>query len=94
MKLKEWGFMRHKPRRTGATREGGRDSRQSSEDTEQDERESSATVEAMTIDPTPTALCEKRGGWQVVPEPDLVEAEPTFMGMLHQTPRYLKLHEF
>ena len=80
MKLKEWGFMRHKPRRTAPKRNDDHD------EEEQDERDSSATVEPMSVEPTPTALCQKQGGWQVLSDTELAEAEPTFMGLLHQAP--------
>ncbi|KAH7076242.1 hypothetical protein FB567DRAFT_452537 [Paraphoma chrysanthemicola] len=90
MKLKEWGLMRHKARgKTGMSRSMGEDNSRSRDSTEeQDERQSSATVEPMSVVPTPVAFSEKQGGWQVVPEPQLAEAEPTFMGMLHQTPSF------
>ncbi|KAH7063866.1 hypothetical protein BKA63DRAFT_183826 [Paraphoma chrysanthemicola] len=90
MKLKEWGLMRHKARgKTGTSRSMGKDDSRSRDSTEeQDERQSSATVEPISVAPTPVAFSEKQGGWQVVPEPQLAEAEPTFMGMLHQTPSF------
>lgn len=78
----EWGFMRHKPRKSAAARRASRDTSQATGDEgEQAERDSSATVE-----PIPPAVCEKQGSWDVVPQADLAEAEPTFMGLLHQAP--------
>jgi hypothetical protein len=102
MKLKEWGFMRHKPRNTASRREVGQSKSATlsqPDETEQSERDSSATVEPMSVDfasvgtsvPEPVAVDaqptepqKKRGGWQVVA--DVAHAEPTFMGLLHQTP--------
>lgn len=74
--------MRHKPRRNAMARNTSREMSQvDRDDEEQQERDSSATIA-----PTPPAVCEKQGGWQVVPNAELAEAEPTFMGLLHQTP--------
>jgi hypothetical protein len=83
MKLKDWGFMRHKPRRPAASRDRdvGPDEPQVEEEALQD-IDSSATVEPMIVDPPQT---HKEGGQQIVPDAELAEAEPTFMGMLHQT---------
>jgi hypothetical protein len=102
MKLKEWGLMRHKPRKSSSKR---RDADELDADRlgdeEQSERASSATVEPMAMDldhdepslldstalePGSTDHCTKRGGWQLVPGADLSNADPTFMGLLHQAP--------
>lgn len=88
MKLKEWGFMRHRPRRTANDRNTGEADQPSPKDGEQDERESSATVEPISTDGTPTAACEKPGGWKVVPNADTV-AEPTFLGLLNRDREYV-----
>ncbi|KAF2821445.1 ankyrin [Ophiobolus disseminans] len=82
MKLKEWGFMRHKPRRTAAERNASRESSHIApvDNGDREERDSSATIE-----PTPAVVHEKQGGWKIVPESELAEAEPTFMGLLHQS---------
>jgi hypothetical protein len=82
MKLKEWGFMRHKPRRAAANRDASGEAAENDRDNAHDTRQDSSA----TIVPSPPAACEKRGGWQVLPDTQLVEAEPTFMGMLHQAP--------
>jgi hypothetical protein len=101
MKLKEWGFMRHKTRRSTVRRGNSKEARHSScEEEEHDNRDMSATVEPMPaesiqiesimVEPaelTPPEICEKGGGWQVVAEADLAIAEPTFMGLLHHLPR-------
>jgi hypothetical protein len=105
MKLKEWGLMRHKPRKkiTKLSNDKDRSATPSQrEDEEQSERDSSATVEPMLMDlpPVQTALdvtlpldsrttehCTKQGRWQIVADTDLPNAEPSFMGMLHRTPR-------
>jgi hypothetical protein len=92
MKLKEWGFMRHKPRKMNTKRNNSEaTSRSSREQEDEDERDSSTTIERMSIEPLsiePPSVesCAKRGGWQIVPEADLMNAEPTFMGLLHQAP--------
>ncbi|KAJ4363408.1 hypothetical protein N0V83_009701 [Neocucurbitaria cava] len=80
MKLKDWGFMRHKPRRTTKDRNKTSDTNTTArEDDEQRERDSSGTIEPMSA-----TACEKQGGWQVVANAD-VEAEPTFMGLLSRS---------
>jgi hypothetical protein len=92
MKLKEWGLMRHKPRKMATN---GNDNDQMEIETVENERgrrNSSATVESMSVEPisvepAPQLACEKQGGWEIVPDAELAGAEPTFMGMLHRAPR-------
>lgn len=102
MKLKEWGLMRHKPRKSTAKRKEDNETDGAQlQDEEQSERASSATVEPMVMDlssakpslpetaisePATSDHCTKRGGWQLVPGTDLTNAEPIFMGLLHQGP--------
>jgi hypothetical protein len=55
MKLKEWGFMRHKPRRAGASKNDGKETSASphqQEDDEPSEEELGAAPEPMSIDVT------------------------------------------
>ncbi|KAF2027974.1 ankyrin [Setomelanomma holmii] len=74
MKLKEWGFMRHKPRRTGAKSSKGREKSQDASAVEdQDRRDLSATVEPMSVEPTFETFQEKQGGFHIV---DDAEFEP------------------
>jgi hypothetical protein len=100
MKLKEWGFIRHKPRRSSTRRGGSRESHHSSPEEDGNDRDMSATVEPMPLESTPSEpalvdraevipsqVCEKRGGWQVIAGAELAVAEPTFMGLLHHLPR-------
>jgi hypothetical protein len=90
MKLKEWGLMRHKPRRTTKERREVRSvSICSAENNESCDYDSSATPEPMSVDVTSREHCTKIGGWQVVADlPTMVAAgtvaEPTFMGLLSQ----------
>lgn len=81
MKLKEWGLMRHKPRKATKVRSDAMEEISRSHDEEREDRDSSATVEPISTETTPAADCEKGGGWQVVANAD-AEAEPTFMGLL------------
>jgi hypothetical protein len=84
MKLKEWGFMRHKPRKTAAERSI---SREASREDERDERDSSATVgpEAPVESEPPTAP-QSLDRWQLLPDAEMAQAEPTFMGLLQRAP--------
>lgn len=41
----------------------------------------------MVIDANSLEHRTKTGGWQVVSKDELTNAEPTFMGMLSQTPK-------
>jgi hypothetical protein len=54
MKLKEWGFMRHKPRKVSTKRTDGAERSQSvsqrGDEEERSERDSSTTAELMPID--------------------------------------------
>jgi hypothetical protein len=106
MKLKEWGFIRHKPRRSTIRRGNSKEARYSSSDEDEyDNRDMSGTVEPMPVESipdepmsveraelTPPEVSHKRGGWKVVAEADLAVAEPTFMGLLHHLPRYDASH--
>jgi hypothetical protein len=96
MKLKEWGFMRHKPRKASGKRTN-RDERslsvsQRGDEDERSERDSSTTVEPMSIGlPSIEPLLvdssiPKSTRWQVLPDAELAHAEPSFMGMLHRAP--------
>jgi len=78
MKLKEWGFMRHKPRRTAAERNV---SREASREDDREERDSSAT-----IGPEPPTVPAKPDRWQLLPDPELAQAQSTFMGLLQRAP--------
>ncbi|KAJ4337874.1 hypothetical protein N0V87_004430 [Didymella glomerata] len=82
MKLKEWGLMRHKVRKTRPGRTRGTSSAQDDEQT----RTPSAPSEPMAIDSDSLEHRTKTGGWQIVNNVELTNAEPTFMGMLSQTP--------
>jgi hypothetical protein len=90
MKLKEWGLMRHKPRRATKDRREVRSTSRRSPEEEACDRHSSATPEPMSIDVISREHCTKTGGWQVVADlPTMVAgagmvAEPTFMGLLSQ----------
>ncbi|CAO2651411.1 Nn.00g039810.m01.CDS01 [Neocucurbitaria sp. VM-36] len=85
MKLKDWGLMRHKPRKATTDRHGTAETSQSNhEEGDQRNRESSGTVEPMPIEITPLEACEKQGPWQAVAHADM-EAEPTFMSLLGQS---------
>lgn len=89
MKLKDWGFMRHKPRKATADRHGTVETSPSNhEEGDLRNRESSGTVEPMSIEITPLEACEKQGTWQAVAHAD-VEAEPTFMSLLGQSREYV-----
>lgn len=87
MKLKEWGLMRHKGRKVRPGRNRGNSS---GYDDEQP-RTPSATAEPIVIHSESLEHCTKAGGWQVVSNGELSNAEPTFMGMLSQTPKYVVL---
>ncbi|KAL1655788.1 hypothetical protein SLS61_001812 [Didymella pomorum] len=82
MKLKEWGLMRHKGRRA---RPGHTRATSSARDDEQTST-ASAPADPMVIDANSLEHRTKTGGWQVVSKDELTNAEPTFMGMLSQTP--------
>ncbi|KAF1917507.1 ankyrin repeat-containing domain protein [Ampelomyces quisqualis] len=104
MKLKEWGFKRHNTRNTAPRRETGRSKSTTlsqTDENEQNERDSSATVEPMpvefqSIEPIEPVLVAVTAGAQprdLQAEPggwqvvsDLANAEPAFTGLLHQTP--------
>ena len=96
MKLKEWGIMRHKPRRTTKQRREARlPSEQSPDEHAQRDDESSESAEPISIEPTPREDCTRTGGWQVVASlPTLIAdeagtvAEPTFLGLLNQPQEY------
>ncbi|KAH7355481.1 hypothetical protein BKA66DRAFT_475470 [Pyrenochaeta sp. MPI-SDFR-AT-0127] len=81
MKLKEWGLMRHKARKARKDRTEAMEEVQPSCEEGVQNRDSSATVEPMSIEATPVADCDTLGGWQVVANAD-AEAEPTFLGLL------------
>ncbi|KAF1847625.1 ankyrin [Cucurbitaria berberidis CBS 394.84] len=82
MKLKEWGFMRHKPRKiTKDSNEVRERSRSSHGESDVPNRESSATVDPTSIDTIPSTVCEKPQRWQIVENAD-TDAEPTFMSLL------------
>lgn len=83
MKLKEWGLMRHKSRRA---RQGYTRGTSSAREDEQ-ARTPSIPGEPMAIDSESLEHRTKTGGWQVVSNADLTNAEPTLMGMLNQTPK-------
>lgn len=91
MKLKEWGLMRHKPRKTATTHEDNDPMETDIRENGRARSNSSVTAENMSIEPAsvelaPQVACEKEGGWEVVPAAELAVAEPTFMGMLHRAP--------
>jgi hypothetical protein len=92
MKLKEWGLMRHKPRKTAKRCSDNNTTDMSGiEEDDRDERDSSATVEPVSLEQTPSASCEKevgwKAGWKFVPDAELMDTEPTFMGLLRHTPK-------
>ncbi|KAI4637363.1 hypothetical protein J4E83_000179 [Alternaria metachromatica] len=92
MRLKEWGIMRHKPRRATKSRHKARlSSEQSSDGNAGNDNESSEFAEPISIDSASREHCTKTGGWQVVASlPTLIAdeagtvAEPTFLGLLNQ----------
>lgn len=85
MKLKEWGFMRHKSRK-------GRPREDSGRDTSHDEpMVSPGPAESRSVDPESLEHRTRTGGWQIVSSKELEDAQPTFMGMLKQTPRYVRV---
>jgi hypothetical protein len=96
MKLKEWGFMRHKPRRESGKfpnrDENDLSVSQRGDEEDRSERDSSTTVEPMSIDlPSIEPLLvesslRKSTRWQILPDAELAHAEPSFMGMLHRAP--------
>jgi hypothetical protein len=100
MKLKEWGLMRHKPRKTSAKRDG--ENVQSAtppqrDEDEQGERDSSAAVESMEVDldsvqpalevtfPVDSSTSEPCAKPGGWQVVSDPNAEPSFMGMLHRT---------
>ncbi|KAG9187614.1 hypothetical protein G6011_05485 [Alternaria panax] len=92
MKLKEWGIMRHKPRRVPKQRREARlQSEQSSAELVQRNDEPAEPAEPITIEPESREPCTGTGGWQVMASlPTLIAdgagtvAEPTFLGLLNQ----------
>ncbi|KAI4907824.1 hypothetical protein J4E90_009232 [Alternaria incomplexa] len=92
MRLKEWGIMRHKPRRATKSRHKARlPSEQSSDGNAGNDNESSEFAEPISTDSTSREHCTKTGGWQVVASlPTLIAdeagtvAQPTFLGLLNQ----------
>ncbi|KAE8830850.1 hypothetical protein PTNB85_07437 [Pyrenophora teres f. teres] len=87
MKLKEWGLMRHKPRKTH--RRAKHSGRHRSKQSNHGDGESSDTVGSMSVEPQAREDCEKTGEWQTIV--NLVDdsigavAEPIYMGLLGQT---------
>ncbi|KAL1796794.1 hypothetical protein ACET3X_005334 [Alternaria dauci] len=92
MKLKEWGIMRHKPRRAHKQRREARlPSEQSSDGTVQCNDGSVEPAEDITIEPERTEHCARTGSWQleaslptVIADGAGTVAEPTFLGLLNQ----------
>ena len=99
MRLKEWGIMRHKPRRATKSRHKARlPSEQSSDGNAGNDNESSEFAEPISTDSTSREHCTKTGGWQVVASlPTLIAdeagtvAQPTFLGLLNQPQEYVVL---
>jgi hypothetical protein len=100
MRLKEWGIMRHKPRRATKKRhEVKLPSDQSSDSNTGRGNTPSESAEPMSIDSGSREHCTKTGGWQVVASlPTLVAdtagtvAEPTFLGLLNQPQEYASFY--
>jgi hypothetical protein len=96
MKLKEWGIMRHKPRRTTKQRRETRSpSEQSPDEPAQRGDESVEVTEPIAIETDSREHCTRTGGWQIVASlPTLIAdeagtvAEPTFLGLLNQPQEY------
>lgn len=84
MKLKEWGFMRHKGRKSRLERSRVNSSGSEGEDAER--RAISATTEPMAVDSESRELQTEPGGRQVLSSGELDNAQPTFTGALNQTP--------
>ncbi|KAF1927315.1 ankyrin [Didymella exigua CBS 183.55] len=82
MKLKEWGLTRHKGRKARPERDRGNSSARDDGPT----RTPSVPAEPMAIDSESLGYLTKTGGWQVVSDGELPNAEPTFTGTLNQTP--------
>jgi hypothetical protein len=101
MKLKEWGLMRHKPRKTSAKRNGEKVQSATpplQDEDEQGERDSSAAVESMEVDldsvqptleenfPVDAGTSERCAKSVGWQVVSDPTAEPSFMGLLHRTP--------
>ncbi|KAJ8116489.1 hypothetical protein OPT61_g2092 [Boeremia exigua] len=86
MKLKEWGLTRHKGRGRKARLDRSGTNNSGNEPEDDEPRARSATAEPMSVDPGSLEHHTKSGGWQVVSSGELTNAQPTFMGMLSQTP--------
>ena len=86
MKLKEWGLMRHKPRR--AHREAKQLGGHRPERSDHGDGDSSDTAGSMSVEPQTEDNCAKTGIWQGIA--DLSDdaastvAESTYMGLLGQ----------
>lgn len=87
MKLKEWGIMRHKGRKTRLNPRKASSSGHG--DSVQERRALSGTAEPTSIEPESLEHREKTGIWQTVESAELANAEPTFMGLLNQTTKYV-----
>ncbi|KAF1829187.1 ankyrin [Decorospora gaudefroyi] len=92
MKLKEWGLMRHKPRRT--TEDRSDDARETSECSAGGNNlhgsNPSTTAEPMSVESTSGEHCTETDRWQVLADSSTLIAgesiaEPTFMGLLSQS---------
>lgn len=85
MKLKEWGLLRHNPRRVTAAIVRAREASAPGRDKEdQTNKDSSETVESTSVEPSLAPDSTQTGSWQMVSGAELAHAEPTFMGLLTQ----------
>ena len=87
MKLKEWGLMRHKPRRTMPASDDDADPDASQPDLEEqmeEDRESSVTIEPMSIEMSPAISSAETAVYHITAA-EGVEVMPTFMSLLGRT---------
>src|SRR5690242_17137846 len=86
MKLKEWGLMRHKSRRSRLEHSHTDVSVDADDDTS---RATSVTARPMSVDSETLEHQTTPGSWQVASSGELMDAQPTFMGMLSQPPKWV-----
>jgi hypothetical protein len=92
MKLKEWGLMRHKPRRTTKQR---REAGLPREERAQGDDELSASAEPIPIESESSQHRTRTDGWPIianlptsVADEAVTAPEPTFPGLLNQPQQY------
>lgn len=90
MKLKEWGLMRHRGRKSRPGHPQVSTPRRERNDEEP--RTLSATAESMSMEPESLEHRTETGEWQVVTGSKLATAESTLMGLLNQDTTYESLN--